>query len=142
MNMQTGKANFTDEDIKEKKSEYQIDKELKYKELSYKLYLKSIEQLNKNRCYVVKITSPEGKSISQYFDVESKLKIAEISSEYDPTSSTNSTISSSQYFQDYKMVKKIMMPQKIILSSPQGDIEMTLKSININPKFAKDEFNL
>jgi len=139
MNMQTGKAVLSDEDIKEYKSKYQIDKELKYSELSYKLNLKSVEQIYEKTCYVIEFISPEGKSSSQYFDVESKLKIAEMSKDLDPS---GNPINSIQQFQDYKMIDKIMMPYKVIISSPQGDLEMNLNSIKVNPKFAKDEFSL
>ena len=40
------------------------------------------------------------------------------------------------------MVDKIMMPHKVIISIPQVDIKMNLKSIKVNPKFTKDEFGL
>lgn len=139
MNMQAGKSNLSDEDIKEYKSKYQIDKELKYKELSYELNLKSIEQIYNYTCYVIEVTSPEGKSSSHYFDIESKLKVIEMSTEFDPD---GNPINNSQQFQDYKMVDKIMMPHKVIISSPQGDLEMNLKSLKINPKFTKEEFDL
>ncbi len=48
---------------------------------------------------------------------------------------------SSQTFLDYKKVKNILYPHTINMSVGGMEFEMNVKSIQINPKYASDEFD-
>ena len=138
MNMQTGKKDFTPEEVEEKKNEYIIDKELKLLDLGYQLKLLSIEDLNGSDAYKIELTSPSGDISYALYDVNSKLKVQEMSYSKDPQGNDILTF---QIFSNYKQVKSLLYPHTVLNNFGSMEFEMNVSSIEFNPKFASDEFD-
>ncbi len=138
MDMQNGKKDFTPEEIEERKSLHLIDKELRLEELGYQLNLQSIEEINGKDAYKIEVLDSKGESSLEYYDVESKLKVFEMKTE---SNEKGEPTTSSQTFLDYKKVKNILYPHTINMSVGGMEFEMNVKSIQINPKYASDEFD-
>jgi outer membrane lipoprotein-sorting protein len=138
MNMQTGKKELTDQEIKEKQVSLYIDKELRYDQLGYVLNLESIEKVEDKLAYKISVTDPMGNVGYEFYDMESKLKVSELKIE---TTSSGESISIAQYFSDYKPTKYYQYPNKIIIDNNGQEIEMNLSELEFNPKFSRDEFS-
>ena len=138
MNMQTGKKELTDEEIKEKQVSLYIDKELRYDQLGYVLNLESIEKVDGKLAYKIAVTDPMGNVGYEFYDMESKLKVSELKIE---TTSSGESISITQYFSDYRPAKYFQYPNKIVIDNNGQEIEMNLSELEFNPKFSNDEFD-
>jgi hypothetical protein len=138
MNMQTGKQNFTDEEIAKKKITSALDKELRYKELGYKLDLIAIETVNDKQTYKISITNPFNDVSYEYFDVETKLKVSQMKIETSPTGEISTVI---QYFSDYQSSKYIKYPKNVVVENNGQEIELNVSVLEYNPKFSSDEFS-
>ena len=137
MNMQTGKKDYTAEEIEEQKTANFIDQELKVLELG-QLKLLSIEDLNGSDAYKIELTSPSGTVSYELYDVKSKLKVQEMSYSKDQQ---GNDILTYQNFSDYKKVKYILYPHTVLNNFGSMEFEMKIKSIEINSKFSSDEFD-
>lgn len=138
MNMQTGKKDFTSEEIEEKKIALLLDKELRYEELGYQLKLETIEKINETLAYKVAVTDPLGNTSYEYFDAETKLKVAEMKIDISPSGETGTVI---QYFSDYKETKYLLFPYKVTIDNNGQELELNLSLIDFNPKISAEEFN-
>ena len=138
MNMQTGKKDFTQEEIEEQKAENHIDQELKLKELGFALKLLSIEEHNGSDAYKIELTSPTGEVFYELYDVNSKLKVQEMKYEDGPDGNKVLTFKN---LSDYKKVKNLMYPHTVLNNFGSMEFEMKIKSIEINSKFDSDEFD-
>ena len=138
MNMQTGKKDFSSEEIEEKKITLLLDKELRYEALGYQLKLETIEKINETLAYKVAVTDPLGNTSYEYFDTKSKLKVAEMKIE---TSVSGESIVVFQYFSEYKETKFLLYPYKVSIDNNGQELELNLSSIEFNPKFSSEEFN-
>lgn len=138
MNMQTGKSDFSDEEIAKKKISYILDKEVRYKDLGFKLELIGVEKVNDNMTYKLAITNPFDKVSYEYFDVDSKLKVSEMKIETSPTGESATVV---QYFSDYQSSKHLKYPNKVIVENNGQEIELNVSSVEYNPKFSNDEFS-
>ena len=138
MNMQTGKSDFSDEEIAKKKISYILDKEVRYKDLGFKLELIGVEKVNDNMTYKLAITNPFDKVSYEYFDVDSKLKVSEMKIETSPSGESATVV---QYFSDYQSSKHLKYPNKVIVENNGQEIELNVSSVEYNPKFSNDEFS-
>ncbi|MBK6266815.1 insulinase family protein [Marivirga sp. S37H4] len=109
--------------------------ELHYDELSIGYELKSIDDLNGKSAYAVKVTMPSGSTSTDYFDLESGLKIKSLTTQKTPAGEMTVT----QEFKAYEEFDGVKVPSK--LSINQGmPIDATLKSAEVNTDLADDVF--
>jgi predicted Zn-dependent peptidase len=91
--------------------------------------LVAIEKVNDRDAYVVQVD--ETKSL--FFDVESKLKVKESTT----TETPQGPMTQSVEFSDYKTVKTVKIPNKIMISFGPRTLEFNGKSMKINSKSVK-----
>jgi predicted Zn-dependent peptidase/outer membrane lipoprotein-sorting protein len=138
MNMQTGKKDFTEEEITEKKISLQLDKELRYEALGYQLNLESIEKIDDQMTYKIAIKDQSGEITYEYYSIDSKLKVSEMKIEVSSNGESSTVI---QYFADYRPGKYFQYPNKVTIDNNGQELELNLSELEFNPKFSSDEFS-
>lgn len=84
----------------------------------------------------MEITSPDGDKFTEYYAVESGLKVREESTE----ETEEGPMTSAQVFSDYQKVGDIMLPYKtVILQGPQT-ITMSTTEAEVNSGLKKSDF--
>lgn len=127
----------TDEMKEGLKEELDIFPELKYKNEGYKLSLEGITGVDDKDAYVLKVTDPDGNVNTSYYDVESGLKLKEVTERPSPQGVTKSTVS----YGDYKEVNGIKFPFSIGTEIGNGmTIDLTVKDIKVNSSVSDDDF--
>jgi zinc protease len=86
-------------------------KELFYLKGDYKLNLKSLEEMNGKKVYVLEVTRPDGKVSTEYYDMATSLKIREVSTTTQGGESNTITVD----FADYKAVNGVLFAHSIVL---------------------------
>ncbi|MFL5765012.1 MAG: insulinase family protein [Bacteroidia bacterium] len=132
-----GKKDLEGADLDDIKSQAVINPEMNYEKMGYKLNLKGIEEINGKDAYILEVTSPKGKTSTEWYDVESKLKVRAsqtTNSEAGPVTSTTDIL-------EYKEVDGVKFPSVISIT---GAMSMKLKaeSININKGIQDSEFTI
>ncbi len=89
--------------------------ELHYDRLDYGLKLSGTEKIDGNEAYKLIITSPYGKKTTEYFDVNTKLKVKSITEEGDVV------------YSDYKAVDGIMFPFQMKASGGGMPMPLVMK---------------
>lgn len=135
-NMQTGKADLTEEEVKEAKISSAYIPESLYADNGYTFNLSGIETFNGKDVYVVEITSPSDKKTTTYFETESKLKV--YSSEVNKSEQGEFTIESE--FKDYKEVDGFWFPHTIANQFGPQAIDFEVSSITINGEVDQELF--
>lgn len=99
--------------------------EMKYDELGYKLKLAGAEQIDGTNAYAIEIESPSGNKSTQYFSVETSLKIREVASEGEQTIITD--------LKDYKEVDGILFPHTSTMTGlAPMPLEMKTEEVKVN----------
>ncbi|MFP5470875.1 MAG: insulinase family protein [Bacteroidia bacterium] len=127
-NMMSGKGDLEGEELEEAKLNANYIPEMLYATNGYKLELKGLETFNGKDVYALDVVSPKGTKTTEYYDVESKMKVY-TSSEVD---SPEGKFTSEAEYSDYKEVKGFMMPHKVAINVGGQAIDLTVSSIEIN----------
>jgi len=131
-----GNKAFTEEEIAEHKVSSVLHAESKYKELGFKIQLKSIEDVNGKDAYLIEVTDPAGNVENVYFDVDSKLKVYSTSTQESPQGDIEVTTE----YSEYKEVGGLLLPHRLSqVFGPQA-MDMEVKEIIINDKINKKDF--
>lgn len=134
-NMQTGTKPMTAEELEEMKTEAILFNETKILQLGYKVKLLGIDNVNDSEAYKVEIISPNGNKEYAWYDVKTNLLIQSEKTQKTP----QGTFTVTSQFTDYKDVKGIKFPHKIIIDQGQK-LEFTASSIEVNTKVKDDLF--
>ena len=130
MSSQMGqKTSLEGSDLESMKMQAMLFPEGKYASLGYKLELKGIETIEtlegKKSAYQIEVESPSGRKVTEYYDVESSLKVRTVMVEGE------STII--QDFTNYEEIDGIKMPYAMKMSGAMPmPITLTVKSIDVN----------
>jgi predicted Zn-dependent peptidase len=132
-----GKKDLDGESLDDIKAQAIMNPEMNYEKLGYKLNLKGIEEVNGKDAYIMEVTTPKGKTSTEWYDVESKLKVRAsqvTSSEGGPVTSTTDIL-------EYTDVNGVKFPSMISIT---GGLSMKLKaeSINVNKGIPDTEFTI
>jgi hypothetical protein len=134
------KKPMSQEEIKAKQSQTSLFDQVDYTSPSYKLQLQGMEKVNGEDAYKVLVTTPSGKTRTEYYDVQSKLLVK---LETDETAG-NTTVSTTVEFGDYKKVGNILMPHKQRVTASAGgqdqEFEMTVKEVKLNEGVTAADF--
>jgi hypothetical protein len=132
-----GKKDLEGESLEDIKSQAIMNLEMNYEKLGYKLELKGIEEVNGKDAYIVEVTSPKGKKSTEWYDLESKLKVRASQT----TASEMGPVTSTTDFLEYKDVDGIKFPSVISMT---GAMAMKLKAetINVNKGIPDSEFTI
>lgn len=110
--------------------------ENKYAELGYETELMAIEMVDGQKAYAVEVTSPSGEKSTEYYAVESGLKIKETSTQPGP----QGDISVGASYSNYEAVNGVLFPQKIVILQGPQKIEMTVTDMKVNVGVSKADF--
>ena len=131
--IQGGQAQEFDDERNQKMAvETAMFPEADYLKGEYSLELKGIDLQNDEEVYVVKIEKPGGNVMTNFYSVESGFLI--LSQE-----ATDAGMSEALY-SDYKSVKKVMIPHKILRNAGPQKMELKVEKVVLNPKVDEETF--
>lgn len=132
-----GKKDLSGESLDDIKAQAILNPEMNYEKLGYKLNLKGIEAVNGKDAYIMEVVSPKGKKSTEWYDVESKLKVRTsqtVTTEMGPIVNTTD-------IWEYKEVDGVKFPSVISISGAMS-MKLTAESINVNKGVADSEFTI
>jgi hypothetical protein len=109
--------------------------ELNFFDANYKTELTGIINIDGNDAYEVKVTSPTGSTYTYYYDVNSGLRVKQISN---PATGTNATVTIS--FSDYRDVNGIKFPYHQNVEQGPYNFDLVTKTITINSGLTDADF--
>ncbi len=133
-----GTSELEGDSLDELKLQATLNPELSYEKRGYTLTLEGIENINGEDSYKVLITSPQNKSITEFFAVESGLKLRTVASQDSPMGPVTQVTDYDNYREIDKVKFPLLMKQQV---GPQS-FEMEVKSIEINQGLADEIFNI
>lgn len=128
---QMGQNQAMDEkELKDASEDMAICVQQKYIADKYALKLAGVENIDGKDAYKILVTTPSGNTKVEYYDVNSKLKLRETTTQ----TAGEKSISMTTDFEDYKPEQGILFPHKITVSGGMmpAPIVMEVKSISIN----------
>lgn len=133
-----GKKEIVGRELEELQEEAIINQEMQYQKLGYKLDLKGIEEINGKDCYVVEITNTKGKKTTEWYDIQTGLKVRvakTISTEQGTTVQQSDLL-------EYKEINGIKYPNVVSTTIGQMPIKLVLESVEVNQKIKDTEFTV
>ncbi len=117
-------------DLNDLKEQAKFCKESEYVKNGYKLTLKGIEEVSNGvAAYVIDVVRGDGKTITEYYEVKSSLKLREISM---TEGQSGALVPLTTDFEDYKPINNVQIPHKItvggILPTPFKVIVSEIKA--------------
>lgn len=100
-------------DLEDLKEQALFCKEATYLASTYKLSLKSIEDVNGSNAYAIEVIRPDGKKSMDFYDMKSSLKVREVTYE---ASQKGETTEITTDFGDYKPVQGVLFPYTTTVS--------------------------
>ncbi len=102
----------------------------------YQVELSGVQEIDGKKAYEVTWKSPEGGTSTHYYDMETGLKLQTVVTTQTPQGEMTQAVQ----IMDYKEVEGVKFPNKIKTQMGPQNIEMTLKSINVNTGLSNEEF--
>lgn len=115
-----------------------FNNELNYLSEDYTLKLTKVALVGEKRAYAMEVTDKNGNTETEYYDVESGLKIKSETTEDTP----EGPISSSQTFDDYREVNGVMYPHLLNIDAGPQKIKMTVTEIKVNSGVKNSTFDI
>ena len=123
-----GNKTLEGEELEELKERVNIFPELTYDANGYKTTLKGIEEIDGQKAYKIVIESPAGKKSTEYYAMETSLKIRSVTSEGEAVD-----------ISDYKEIDGILFPHIYSMTLPGAPMKMEMKVEKIEVNGAIDE---
>lgn len=133
--MQTGKKEFTAEELAAKKKEEGLFPEMNYKTSGMKYEIKGIEKLNGTDVYVLYANNGDAEQFD-YFDKKSFMKVKTVSI----SEEEGETVEQATNFSDYKDVNGILFPHVSNIMMGGMALSGTVKTIEVNGKIDEAMF--
>lgn len=134
------KMDYSEDETVVKKEMKGLFNQLFYFTSDYKAESAGSEKVGGKDAYKIKVTSPSGKTTTEWYDATSGYLLKSEST----TNVMGQSVSQSMEYSNYKKVGNIMMPHTILLvtSAAAGSQEMTmqLSSVKLNEAVSKDDF--
>lgn len=137
-NMQTGKKEYTGEELNEKVKENIMFPETKYKENGYTLTALGVANIEGKEAYKIEVTDKKGQKQTEYFDVNTSLKIR--TERIQETPQGSATIATD--YADYKEVGGIKYPHTVNMDMGGAVIASKIVTIEQNKGLADDVFTI
>jgi zinc protease len=136
------KKAMTPEEIKDKAHITSMFEQLDYlQNKAFKTEVKGMEKVNGADAYKLVITSPTGKTRTEYYDVASKLLVKMEES----TNANNMAINNTVEFKDYRKVGGILYPYTQTLTVSAGGneqvLDMKAQTVKVNEGVTAADFN-
>ena len=132
-----GSKDITGDELEKLKLESDPFPENKYEQLNYKTELKGIEKIDGKDVYVIDITSPKNDVTTEYYAVESGLKIRSSSS----MEAQGNKITQTTDVLEYTTINGIQFPKKMKITAGPQTIDVTVNTIDVNTNLADELFN-
>ncbi len=131
------KKEMTVDEVKEKNNITGLFEQLDYlKNPAFKTKVSGVEKVNGSDAYKVEITSPSGKSSTEYYDVSSKLLVRK--------ENTEGPVATTTDYSDYRKLGDIMFPYVNALTISAGGqqqvLEMKVVDAKVNGDVTVDDF--
>jgi zinc protease len=110
--------------------------EINYDKYGVVATLKGIDKVNDKDTYVIEVKKPDGTTSTDYYSVESGLRVKSVSLEGEGEEASMSET----LYQEYIAAEGIKYPGKIIQNAGGQTIEMTFSEMRINPKLDDKDF--
>ena len=123
-----GEQELEGEQLDDMKNSAQFYPELDYLGESYELEISGMAKVNEEQAYVVQITNSEGDLTTEYYAVESGLKLREESTEETP----QGPMTSSSTYSDYREVNGIMVPYTIEAKTGPQNVKLSASEVKVN----------
>lgn len=107
---------------------------LEYVEKGIKTELSGMETINNKDTYRVTLTFPSGKKATNYYDVTTGLLVRQSEEKGSGVQSVD--------FDDYRDVQGVKYPYKLSVGTPNGPLDLTVTSIEINTGLADSLFEV
>lgn len=137
---QGNKKEWSADELKEKKAKASLFEQADYLNAGYTLSVKGIEKINGADAYKIEIITPLQKTITEYYDVKSKLLLKAES----VLQENGMNISRTNELGDYRKTGNILFPYKNVLIMSAGGqeqvIDMTVKEIKLNEGVSEEDF--
>ncbi len=124
--------------LEEMKQQAIMNPELSYEERGFRLSLDGMENIGGENAYKVTITSPRVVSITEFFSVDSGLKLRTVTTQDSPMGSITQTTD----YEDYREVDGIKYPFFIKQQVGPQTFDMEVESIEINQGIDDDVFSV
>ena len=132
-----GKKDITGNELEKLKLQAELFPETKYDELNYKTEIKGIEKIDGKDVYVIDITSPKNSVTTEYYSVESGLKVRSVST----SDSLMGKMIETGDILEYITISNVQFPKKIkIVAGPQT-MEISYDTFEVNTNIKDEIFN-
>lgn len=126
------------EQLEELKYQAKLNSFLNYGKDGVELELKGIEEINGKDSYRMILTAATGKKYTHYYDVETGLKVREVSEITTPQGSFTQSID----LEDYQEVEGVKYPFKLVQKMGPRSVELKVESIKVNSGIADSMFEV
>jgi hypothetical protein len=117
------------DDLNSMKDQAILFPERNYKDSSYSLELKGLEDINGAPAYKLSVTKPNGSKSTEFYDKTSFLKLKEIST----AEADGQSMTTTNEYSDYKTVDGVMIPHTVSISGPMPTpMVMKAQEVRIN----------
>lgn len=130
-----GEQELDGEELDDIKKQGEFFPELNYTEDEYTLELTHMDKVGTEEAYVMVVSDQDGKTTTEYYSVNTGLKLKEENTEEGP----QGPMTISQIYGDYKEVGGVMWPHSMTLDQGQ-QIKFTVTDIKVNSKLKDSEF--
>lgn len=131
-----GQQELEGDDLTQLKEQAQFDNELNYLNGNYKIKLTQISKVGDEKAYVMEITDPTGDKTTEYYSVDSGLKLKAESTE----NTEKGPVTTSQTFSDYKEMNGVKYPYKTVVNAGGQKITLTVTDLQVNKGIKDSEF--
>jgi predicted Zn-dependent peptidase len=133
-----GEQELEGEDLEDMAQQSKFDTELDYLTDAYTLKLTKIAMVGDEKAYVMEVVDAKGNKTTEYYSVESGLKIKSEST----TETPQGPVTSAQVFDNYKAVNGVMYPHQMNIDAGPQKIKMTATEIKVNSGVKDSAFKL
>ncbi len=132
-----GNKEITGDALDELKTQATMNIEMQYQKLGYKLNLKGIEGINGKDAYIIEVVSPKGKKSTEWYDVESGLKVRSSQTADTPQGPMVQTTD----ILEYKEVEGVKFSSVISMNGAMA-MKLTAETIEVNTDIKDTEFRV
>ncbi|MES2593059.1 MAG: pitrilysin family protein [Bacteroidota bacterium] len=135
-----GKSEITGDGLEEIKEQATLFIEMQYEKLGYKLNLASIESINGRDAYKLEVVSPKKKKSTEYYDVESGLKVQSTTQTSNAAAGPTPIVQTNNFL-EYKEVNGVKFPSSVSVTGAMS-MQLTALNIEVNKGIADTEFGI
>jgi predicted Zn-dependent peptidase len=130
------KMPMEEDQLSDAKAQTDMLYEIHYANYGVTAALKGIDKLNGEEVYVMEVTKKDGSVLTEYYGVNSGLKVRSLAVETEE----GETVTSETLYKEYKEANGVKFPSKITQNMGPQSFEISVNEIKINPKMDDKDF--